>query len=211
MEDDYTKEVERPRLTKKLPSKFTKQEAMKLLEVVYNYPYQSNFVRARNYAIFSTFIFTGIRRQELLNLMFTDVDLDNMTLFIRQGKGSKDRIVPISYQLADTLKKYITERQRLRRTCPEFFVSVAGNFGFTRSGLKHVTEKMKKASGLKFGLHKLRHTFATLMLEGGCDIYALSKMMGHSDIKTTTIYLMARTDHLKEQMFKHPLNDNYLK
>jgi site-specific recombinase XerD len=53
---------------------------------------------------------------------------------------------------------------------------------------------------------KILHTFATLILEGGCDIFSLSKMMGHSDIKTTTIYLSATTKHLKEQIVKHPLN-----
>ncbi len=53
----------------------------------------------------------------------------------------------------------------------------------------------------------LRHTFATLMLEGGCDIYSLSKMMGHSDIKTTTIYLAATVEHLRSQIEKHPLNE----
>ena len=66
---------------------------------------------------------------------------------------------------------------------------------------------MRKSSGIIFSVHKLRHTFATLMLEGGCDIYSLSKMMGHSDIKTTTIYLAASAEHLRSQMTKHPLND----
>ncbi|PIR01190.1 MAG: hypothetical protein COV66_01890 [Nitrospinae bacterium CG11_big_fil_rev_8_21_14_0_20_45_15] len=61
-------------------------------------------------------------------------------------------------------------------------------------------------SGIYFYTHQLRHTFATLMLEGGCDIFSLSKMMGHSDIKTTTIYLAASAKHLQEQMEKHPLN-----
>ena len=66
---------------------------------------------------------------------------------------------------------------------------------------------MRDASRLKFTIHKLRHTFATLMLEGGVDIYSLSKMMGHSDIKTTTIYLSASAELLRSQMTKHPLND----
>ena len=64
---------------------------------------------------------------------------------------------------------------------------------------------IKSTSGVKFTIHGLRHTFATLMIEGGCDIYSLSKMMGHSDIKTTTIYLSASVEHLRDQMKKHPL------
>jgi len=153
------------------------------------------------------FIFTGVRRKELLTLKYADVDIENLSLFIREGKGGKDRVIPISYTLAEILKKYLEERKRLKKTCPEFFTSLNRNIGFTDSGMKRLVERFKKASGLQFGIHKLRHTFATLMLEGGCDIYSLSKMMGHSDIKTTTIYLAASAEHLRGQMTKHPLNN----
>lgn len=81
------------------------------------------------------------------------------------------------------------------------------NVGFTESGIKRLVDNIVDASGIKFTIHKLRHTFATLMLEGGCDIYSLSRMMGHNDIKTTTIYLAASAEHLRSQMIKHPLND----
>ena len=72
--------------------------------------------------------------------------------------------------------------------------------------IKRLVEKLREKSGIYFYPHMLRHTFATLMLEGGCDLFALSKMMGHSDIKTTTIYLSATTAHLQEQIKKHPLD-----
>jgi site-specific recombinase XerD len=81
------------------------------------------------------------------------------------------------------------------------------NGGLTEISLKRLVAKIRNATGMSFTIHKLRHTFATLMLEGGCDIYSLSKMMGHSDIKTTTIYLAASAEHLRAQMVKHPLND----
>lgn len=77
--------------------------------------------------------------------------------------------------------------------------------GFTEHGMKGLVEKIVKVSD-KFNLHKLRHTFATLMLKGGCEIFSLPKMMGHSDIKITTIYLAASAQHLREQILKHPLN-----
>ena len=199
--------IEMPRLEKRLPSKLTKQTALQLLEVVYNYPYEYKFLRYRNHALFSMFMFAGLRKQELLNLKFTDVDIENLSIFVRQGKGGKDRIVPMSYTLAQSLKKYVDERKRLAKSCPEFFTSLNRNHGFTDTGMKRLVQTMREASGIKFSVHKLRHTFATLMLEGGCDIYSLSKMMGHSDIKTTTIYLYASADHLRSQMMKHPLND----
>lgn len=199
-------EIELPKIEKKIPPKLTKQDALRILEVVDNYPYLKSFLRFRNYAIFATFIFTGIRKSELLHLKYTDVDVDNLSIFIRQGKGAKDRVIPINYRLAETLQKYIEVRKKLYKTCPEFFVSYTYDIGFTESGLKRLVAKIVAASGIKFGVHKLRHTFATLMLEGGCDIYSLSKMMGHSDIKTTTIYLAASVQHLREQILKHPLN-----
>lgn len=200
-------DIEKPKIEKKLPYKLTKQMSLKLLEIVCNYPYGSSFLRYRNHAIFSTFIFSGLRKQELLNLKYTDIDIENLSIFVRQGKGNKDRIIPMSYTLAQTLKKYRDERKRLNKTCPEFFASSRENMGFTENGLKKLIDQVRLSSGMKFSAHKLRHTFATLMLEGGCDIYSLSKMMGHSDLKTTTIYLSASADFLRSQMVKHPLND----
>ncbi|MBF05212.1 hypothetical protein CL644_00690 [bacterium] len=207
MKKNFIECVEIPKLEKRIPPKLTKQEALKILEIVYNYPYDYKFLRYRNHAIYSMFIFAGLRRKELLNLKLTDVDIENLSIFVRQGKGSKDRVVPMSYTLAQTLERYLKERKRLNKTCPEFFASLNRNKGFTVSGLRNLTNKMKKVSKIQFSVHKLRHTFATLMLEGGCDVYSLSRMMGHSDIKTTTIYLFASAEHLRSQMVKHPLND----
>lgn len=207
MEKNPITEIEKPKMEKRLPVKLNKQASLRLLEVIDNYPYEYKFLRYRNHAIFSTFVFTGLRKQELLNLKFTDVDIDNLTIFVRQGKGNKDRIVPMSFTLAQSLKKYREERKRLNKTNPEFFSSLRGNIGFTENGLKKLVDQLRQSSGVVFSIHKLRHTFATLMLEGGCDIYSLSKLMGHSDIKTTTIYLSATAEHLRSQMVKHPLND----
>ena len=200
-------DIEVPKLETKLPSPLKKQDALRLLEVVYNYPYEDTYLRYRNHAMFSTFLFAGLRRKELLNLKLTDVDVDNFTIFVNQGKGNKDRIIPMSYTLAQTLKRYLEERKRLKKTCPTFFASWTTNSGFTEHGLKHLVNILRDASNMKFTIHKLRHTFATLMIEGGCDIYSLSKMMGHSDISTTTIYLSASVEHLRSQMIKHPMND----
>lgn len=199
--------IEKPKIEQTLPVKLTKQDTQRLLEIVYNYPYTYHFLRYRNHAMFSMFVFAGLRKGELLHLKFADVDIVNQTIFIRQGKGSKDRIIPMSTTLSQTLKRYVQERTRLKRTCPEFFVSLRQNMGFTNDGMRHLVNTIRVASGMKFSVHKLRHTFATMMLEGGCDIYSLSKMMGHSDIKTTTIYLAASAEHLRLQMTKHPLNN----
>ncbi|MFZ4500147.1 MAG: tyrosine-type recombinase/integrase [Minisyncoccia bacterium] len=207
METNPVVDIEMPKMEKRLPIKLTKQDALRLLELVYNYPYEYKFLRYRNHAIFSVFIFAGLRKQELLNLKYADVDIENLSLFVQKGKGNKDRVIPISYTLAQSLKRYIEERKKLNKINPEFFCSLRGNIGFTSNDLKKLIEQMREKFHMPFSAHKLRHTFATLMLEGGCDIYSLSKMMGHSDIKTTTIYLYASVEHLRSQMTKHPMND----
>jgi site-specific recombinase XerD len=198
--------IECPRLEKKLPRKLTRQEALRLLEVAYNYPHRHPYLRFRNHALLATFIFAGLRKQELINLKLSDVDLENRSIFVRQGKGSKDRVIPMNQALAEILARYLQERRRLGKTCPEFFASFPKNAGICNEGIHLLIEKVRTAANIRFSAHVPRHTFATLMLEGGCDIYSLSKMMGHTDIKTTTIYLAASVEHLRSQIAKHPLS-----
>jgi site-specific recombinase XerD len=206
MKHNPAKELEVPRIPKRLPHALSKQDALKLLEVVDNLPYENTFLRYRNHAIFSTFLFAGLRRKELITLRLTDINLENMTIFVQQGKGQKDRYVPICETLAISLQRYLDSRKKMRYTTPSFFVSSNKNVSFHITGLRMVVRQIKKAGRFYFHIHQLRHTFATLMLEGGCDIYTLSKMMGHSDIKTTTIYLSASVEHLRHEIVKHPLN-----
>ena len=104
----------------------------------------------------------------------------------------------------------IEKRKKWKKTCPEFFTCSNRNRGFSESGLKSFLDGFRKRTNIHFTIHQLRHTFATLMLEGGCDIYSLSNMMGHSDIKTTTIYLSTTAEHLRCQIAKHPLNKTVL-
>jgi site-specific recombinase XerD len=206
MRENPLNDLEKPKVEFKIPVKLTKQEALRLLELIYNFPKWDRYLRARNHALFSTFVHAGLRRSELIHLQYSDVDLDNHTIFVRQGKGAKDRMIPISPALAVTLHRYTDERNKAHKSCPEFFASSKADKGITLDGLKHLIDQVCRITGVKFSSHKLRHTFATLMLEGGCDIYSLSKMMGHTDIKTTTIYLSASIEHLRTQIDKHPLN-----
>lgn len=204
LKENYVKGIELPKIPKSLPKSLSKSQTVMVLEAALNYPHEANFLRYRNHAIFATFIFAGIRKDELLKLTLDDVDIENKSLFI-SGKGSKERIVPMSYKLAGILERYLKERQKLHKTCPAFFTSLHLNRGYSDAGLRRLVKCIREASGIYFRPHMLRHTFATLMLEGGCDIYSLSKMMGHSDIKTTTLYLSASAEHLRSQLFKHPL------
>jgi len=170
-----------------------------------NYPYIYKSEQKRAVAIIATFLFTGIRKAELLNLKYTDVDLENKTLFVQQGKCNKDRMIPLNQSLIEILSDYVKDRKRMKRCCPYFFTCLKRDEQMGETAINRLVQKLKDKSGISFYPHLLRHTFATLMLEGGCNLYALSKMMGHSDIKTTTIYLGATSAHLQEQISKHPL------
>jgi len=199
-------EIEKPKLSKRLPTRLTKNEAFKVIEMAANLPYPYKFLRYRNHAIFATFLYTGLRKAELLKLKLSDMDLENLVLYIHQGKGNKDRVIPLPFPLKTIIERYLPYRDSLEKTCPELFVSLNRDCGFTDQGLRRLKKRIVDATGIKFHIHMLRHTFATLMIEGGCDIYSLSKMMGHSDIKTTTIYLSASVEHLRNEINKHPLN-----
>lgn len=198
--------LERPRLPRSLPRRLTTQEAETLLERIGNYPYRSRLERCRDLALIATILYAGLRKSELVRLGYGDVDTDNRSLFVRFGKGAKDRVVPIASGLVTILAAYVVERRKAGKRCPSFFVSLRHDRGLTIQGFRSVMLKLRRITGTAFAPHMLRHTFATLMLEGGCDIYALSRLMGHSDIKTTTIYLAASAQHLRAQMARHPLD-----
>jgi len=202
--ENFVRRINVPELEDLLPRCITQEQAKILLVMAQNYPFKNDFIRSRSHAVFATFMFAGLRKDELFKLKRNDVDIDNRTLFV-QGKGKKERIVPISNKLAVALSIYIEERNKLNKTTPYFFVSFNRDCRYTDSGLKRIILLFREVCGFHFTAHMLRHTFATLMLRGGCDIYTLSRMMGHSDIKITTSYTWLVTDDLRIQLFKHPL------
>lgn len=197
--------IQKPKLEKKLPKSISKQDAQIVLDYAFNLPTPYQYARYRNRAMIGVLIFAGLRISELLSLKNTEVDMENRVILIKDGKGGKDRLVPISGKLMEILVQYLRDRSRLNKNSLYFFPTLRGDGPTSHTGIKRVIKGIKEATGVNFSAHKLRHTFATLMLEGGCDLFSLQKMMGHSDIKTTTIYLSTSVGMLQEQMGKHPL------
>ena len=197
--------IDKPRLARKLPKRITEQEALRVMEYSFNMRTSYRFERYRNRALFAVMIFSGLRAQEVLNLKTTHVDMENMIIHVFEGKGGHDRVVPMASKLQRYLREYLEDVKRLKKRSEYFFVTLRGDGPFTYNGLKRVVERVRSGSGVKFSSHKLRHTFATLMLEAGVDLYSLQKMMGHKSIETTTIYLSASVNLLQKQMLKHPL------
>lgn len=206
LESNPLEGIEKPRLEQKLPRKLSLSEAQLVLDTAFHMRYAYRFERYRNRAIIGVMLFCGLRKKEVISLKLQDVSLENNTIFINQGKGGKDRMLPISSRLKIFLEEYLKERSRLNRQSIQFFTGINENRPFGNMGIKRLFERLRAKTKLDFSPHTLRHSFATLMLEGGCDIYTLSKMMGHAKITTTTIYLSCSMKQMSKSIEMHSLN-----
>jgi integrase/recombinase XerD len=143
-------------------------------------------------AILETLYSTGIRRAELCGLSLGDIDYGRGLARIEQGKGHKDRFVPIGERAIGWIEKYLHEsRPRLCPSINEHAVFLNAEGRRMRPGRlgSHVGEIIRKAAIGKVGsCHLFRHTFATLLLENGCDVRYVQAMLGHAKLETTEIY-----------------------
>ena len=189
--------IEKPRLPKRLPRFLTRQEVESIVTHTAWHSWQSERVGKRNQAIIATFVFTGLRLRELLNLTLADVDLKNGSILVRQGKGRKDRIVPIHRRLFPALNAYLSLHPSHDPLRP-FFTGARSSKGLYPKDIQRICQLVSLNSGIKFTPHMLRHTFGRLAIEGDLNIYKLKEIMGHADISTTQIYLSVSTEKLKE-------------
>lgn len=197
--------IERPRLERKLPKSITIEEARRVLEFAFHGPASSRFQRYRNRALLAVMLYAGLRSAETLALELGDIDFGSEAILVRCGKGAKDRLVPMNRTLRTYLHEYLLERERAGKCSAFLFTPVRQDQALARSGLRRMIDRLRGRCGIDFSPHRLRHTFATLMYEGGCSLYSLQKMMGHADIQTTTVYLSATASHLRSEIAKHPL------
>jgi integrase/recombinase XerD len=162
----------------------------------------------RDRALLELMYACGLRASEAVGLLVSDVDLQAGVLRAR-GKGSKERIVPVGREAVRALRHYLDRaRPRLVGDRPEdrLFVNHRGG-GLSRQGLYKIVQRHAKAAGLehKMSPHTLRHTFATHLLAGGCDLRAVQEMLGHADIATTQIYTHLSAERLRDVYFDaHP-------
>ncbi len=162
----------------------------------------------RDRSIFETFYSTAMRRMELVNLQLDDIDRDRGLVMIRQGKGRRDRVVPIGQRAIQWLVKYLQEsRPRLLVEPTETVYLTARGNAFHPVTLAQLVRGYFDAGGIKRrgACHMLRHTAATLMMEGGADLRSLQTLLGHQSLNTTQIYTHVTIDRLREIHAKtHP-------
>jgi integrase/recombinase XerD len=204
LEHDPTSELRAPRSRQRLPKVLSRDEVARLLQQ----PRGSSPGAIRDRALLETMYACGLRASEAIGLELSDMDLEAGILRAR-GKGSKERIVPIGTKAIESLNDYLDKaRPRLvgDRDQPRLFVNLRGG-GLSRQGLYKIVQGHARSAGLeqRMSPHTLRHTFATHLLAGGCDLRSLQEMLGHADIGTTQVYTHLSADRLRDVYFDaHP-------
>jgi integrase/recombinase XerD len=202
--DDPTVYLRAPKQSRRLPQVLTRDEVARLLEA----PRGTEPPALRDRALLELMYACGLRASEAIGLELADVDLDTGILRAR-GKGSKERLVPIGSAASRALVTYLGRgRPRLAgdRMEPALFLNHRGG-RLTRQGLYKIVQRHARNAGLdgKMSPHTLRHTFATHLLAGGCDLRSLQEMLGHADIATTQVYTHLSAERLKDVYFDaHP-------
>jgi len=167
--------------------------------------------RIRRRALIEILYATGIRRKELINLDLYDLNIRERTLLVRQGKGGKDRLLPVPFQTVKSINAWIRKRRTTRT--PALFVTQAGQ-RITDNSLDSIIREIRKKTGidLPFTPHTFRHSIATHLLRRGADIRYIQAFLGHADLSTTEIYTRIVRDDIRREIDRcHPINRMKLK
>jgi integrase/recombinase XerD len=201
---DPTAELRAPRKRQKLPQVLSRDEVSALLAS----PRGTAPAALRDRALLELMYACGLRASEAVDLTVGDVDLRTGVVRAR-GKGAKERLIPVGREAVAAARGYLDRGRPALvglREERHLFVNHRGA-GLTRQGLYKIVQRHARAAGLegKMSPHTLRHTFATHLLAGGCDLRSLQEMLGHADVATTQIYTHLSADRLKDVYFRaHP-------
>jgi len=184
-----SKKIRVPKKVNKIPHVMSKHEVDLIIHSVDFVSLRCRKNATRDRLILTLLYYTGIRRNELLSLNWSDLNLSKSTMIIRSGKGNKDRLIPLHKNVSLLLDKYLGERLPLddnaliigemgKRMCKCSFVNLL-NMYLEISGLK------KKG----YSAHSFRHSFATHLIESGVDLFKVQTLLGHANLETTRIYI----------------------
>lgn len=184
--------IPRPRKEFKLPTVASEEEIVRMLVAAENIKHQ---------CIIGMLYSSGVRRGELINLRIADIDIDRKQVFVRGGKGKKDRTTILSDRMVIALKKYIAEWY------PQYWLfEGAERKPYSGTSIGLVVKGAAKKAGIKKNItpHVLRHSFATHLMERGTDTRYIQELLGHASIKTTAIYAHVSKKNLAK--IKSPLD-----
>ncbi|MDR1504390.1 MAG: site-specific tyrosine recombinase XerD [Prevotella sp.] len=202
MQADPTELLETPKIGLKLPTVLSLDEIEKLMSVID----LSTKEGQRNRAILEVLYSCGLRISELTNLKFSDLFFDEGFIKV-EGKGSKQRLVPISHTAINEIEKYLYYRREMdikKGSEDILFLSKRGT-AISRIMVFHFIKQYADQAGIKKTIspHTFRHSFATHLLEGGANIRAIQLMLGHEKITTTEIYTHMDREYLRQEIIEH--------
>lgn len=195
-------DVVTPKIEKRLPTVIDNDEINMMLSVIdINKP-----LGERNYLIIDLLYSLGLRVSELCNLKINDIDFSNKSIIVKSGKGSKDRYLVLHDALVDELRNYITgARNRLLAGTLEednrhLLINYKGTT-LTPRGVRKILNTIMDKTGETFKItpHMLRHSCATVLLNGGMDLRSVQEILGHSMLSTTQIYTDVAIDDIKDK------------
>jgi integrase/recombinase XerD len=198
-------ELELPRTHRRLPSILSRDDVERVLALTNLH----GELGVRDRAMLETLYSTGIRRAELAGLKLYDLDLRNGSLFVREGKGKKDRYVPLGQRAIDALRRYLDDVRPALVLEPDDGSVFLHEYGepFEKNRLSDLVKRYLLAAGIdKPGAcHLFRHAMATQMLENGADIRFIQAILGHAQLTTTEIYTHVSIAQLKKvHALTHP-------
>ncbi len=190
-----------PRKKTKLPKVFNEIELEKFLKA----PDHNTDTRFKKYTlrdklIFTMFAYTGLRRTELIDLNWNDINLGNKYLIVRKSKNKNQRIIPLHYRVIKLLDLYLNQRLPLKNNA--LFIGRTGE-RIHHNSLKNLFDRYTKISGLSgkgYTIHTLRHTFATRLLSKNVSLVNIKNLMGHRSLESTQIYLHVTGKELEESI-----------
>lgn len=178
-----------PKRPKRLPSVLSQEEVARLIDAAGN---------LFHYAILMTLYATGLRRAELCRLRVSDIDSQRMVVHVHKGKGNRDRDVPLTPKLLDTLRTYWRWKKPNDWLFPSRGIPDATRPISTKA-VYFVVQQSAKRAGLdkRISPHTFRHSWATHLLENGTDLRTIQMLLGHADLEHTTVYLHLSHRHLQ--------------
>lgn len=202
LQADPTELLETPKIGLKLPTVLSLEEIEDLMRVID----LSTKEGQRNRAILETLYSCGLRISELTKLKFSDLFFDEGFIKV-EGKGSKQRLVPISHTAINEIQKYLHYRREMKIKKGSEDVLFLSNRGtaISRIMVFHFIKEYAVEAGIKKAIspHTFRHSFATHLLEGGANIRAIQLMLGHEKITTTEIYTHMDREYLRQEIIEH--------
>ncbi|MBQ3298011.1 MAG: tyrosine recombinase XerC [Bacilli bacterium] len=192
--------VNGPKKSKKLPRYFEYNE----LEELFKVPDTRNPLGQRDLLLLEMLYATGVRVGELVSIKVKDIDLNNRNILIL-GKGNKERFVQFGEYCEDILKEYLKDGRKILNSKDSEYLFLNNNGGeLTERGVRFILDKLIKQTGINKNIspHMIRHSFATHLLNEGCDLLTVQKLLGHESIKATQIYTHVTTDRLKEVYYQ---------